>query len=40
MVAAGVIFFGGNDAAFRACRNAQVALLAKIFIYLNITFQN
>jgi hypothetical protein len=40
MVAAGVIFLGGNNAAFRAGRNAKVAFLAKIFIYLNVTFQN
>jgi hypothetical protein len=40
MVAAGVEFFCGNNAAFRAGINAKVAFLAEFFIYLNVTFQN
>jgi hypothetical protein len=40
MVAAGVIFFCRNNAAFGAGINAKVAFLAKFVIYFNVTFQN
>jgi hypothetical protein len=40
MVAAGVIFFCGDNAALGAGINAKVAFLAEFSIYLNVTFQN
>jgi len=40
MVAAGVIFFRGNNAAFGTGINTEMAFLAKFVIYFNVTFQN
>jgi hypothetical protein len=40
MVAAGVIFFCGNNTALGAGINAKVAFLAIFVVYFNVTFQN
>ena len=40
MVAAGVIFCSGHNAAFWAGINAKMAFLTNFFVNFNVTFQN
>jgi len=40
MIPLGIICFGRHDVAFRAEMNAEMTLLAKFLLYLDISFQN